>query len=985
MGETGPTSPAPRRGIDRDLIDTERLNVFVPAILGVGLVFWLVGELRDLAHSSIDAARDKQARIAGHAIARSVVGTDTSDGPEQRGLRSRPAYVVLAVALIGAALYLGLGSVANYRYRGGAFGRSASLLALGLSAAAVALALGALAGVVVATWPSPPARARPLLRRSMLTTQPIEGAPTLRHPPRRLGAAVMACAGIAALLTVVVGGAPHLIDAFDRRVGIWFERFELGWWTTVTENVFGTEGVIALALVVSVAALRCRVLTVAYLSAVGLAMTLGVLTSSVVERKRPPWGPRVGFDSFPSGHVAQSMVITILLPLAVATLLHRRRGSVPLQIGLAALAIGSAVDRLSAGIHWPTDVLAGAALGLALGLAGRWAIEDQRAHVRCRSCPWALGVEERRRHVHAHHLPADHAAHPDRHAHPLNPRGIIELTPSAASLTRFAARITAALAAIGLAVAALVVGLPESGEGYVFAAQIERPVQLALAAMVSLGALAGRRRPAVGAVAIAFAASLLGVFAAIQYPPLLATALTAMLMVPAFLLWLSWQHRRAPHELAAVAALTTLLVGATWGGAWSVYDTYFGPTHPPSDTASVPVDEVEWVLTGVPTPGSVTVTARLREEDATARVEVRPDGSDDRVRSAIVDVDEFGIARMTVEGLEPDTSYAYRVVVDGEPDAGRGHGEFRTTVAGPLSFKVVLGSCARVGSNGSVFDAMAAEDPLLYLALGDIHYGNIEATAPGPFLDAWDRLLTEPAQAALYRSVPFAYIWDDHDYGGNDADSSSPGRAAVAEVYRSVVPNGDLVDDIAIYQAFTVGRVRFVLTDTRSQRTADTMLGDEQLAWLLDELETSSRTHAAVVWANAVPWVSEAVPGGDDWSGYPQERERIADAIADAGIDNLVMVSGDAHMVALDDGTNTGFASDGETPGFPLLHAAALDRPGNVKGGPYSDGAFPGSGQYGVLEVVDPGGDGPVEVILSGRTWDGRTLVSRTFELPRQP
>jgi phosphodiesterase/alkaline phosphatase D-like protein len=294
-----------------------------------------------------------------------------------------------------------------------------------------------------------------------------------------------------------------------------------------------------------------------------------------------------------------------------------------------------------------------------------------------------------------------------------------------------------------------------------------------------------------------------------------------------------------------------------------------------------------------------------------------------------------------------------------------------------MSFGVVLGSCARTGSNGAVYDAMAREEALLYLALGDAHYGNIESTSVNTFLDAYDYMLTRAGQAAFFRSTPMAYVWDDHDYGPNDADSTSPGRAAVAAAYRAVVPTAGLVDDVAVYQAFTVGRVRFVMTDGRSQKTDSTMLGEKQLAWLLEELSTASKTHAVVVWANSVPWIGPANPGGDGWAGYPDERRRIADAIAAAAIDNLVMVSGDAHMVALDDGTNTNYSSDGSGTGFPLLHAAALDRRGNVKGGPYSDGTFPGGGQYGTLSVDDDGTR--VIVTLAGKTWDGRTLVSRAF------
>ena len=48
-----------------------------------------------------------------------------------------------------------------------------------------------------------------------------------------------------------------------------------------------------------------------------------------------------------------------------------------------------------------------------------------------------------------------------------------------------------------------------------------------------------------------------------------------------------------------------------------------------------------------------------------------------------------------------------------------------------------------------------------------------------------------------------------------------------------------------------------------------------------------------------------------------------------------------------------------------------------MKGGPYSDGAFPGGGQYGVIDIDDDGET--IEVTLSGRTWDGVELLSGTF------
>jgi hypothetical protein len=63
--------------------------------------------------------------------------------------------------------------------------------------------------------------------------------------------------------------------------------------------------------------------------------------------------------------------------------------------------------------------------------------------------------------------------------------------------------------------------------------------------------------------------------------------------------------------------------------------------------------------------------------------------------------------------------------------------------------------------------------------------------------------------------------------------------------------------------------------------------------------------------------------------------------------------------------------------GFPVLHAAALDRPGNVKGGPYSDGAIAGAGQFGLVHVDDDGQR--VAVRLEGRDWTGQVLLQHEF------
>ena len=544
------------------------------------------------------------------------------------------------------------------------------------------------------------------------------------------------------------------------------------------------------------------------------------------------------------------------------------------------------------------------------------------------------------------------------------------------------ARWWIAVSLAGFVLLAWGVGLPAKPEGPVLGTEPWSLVLIGFLGLVGLSWLLSWRWVGVAAVMLATVACGLTAVAALTYRPGVAVAVAVVFFLPAAALWLAWQHQRSARAVAGLALVTLVLVGTVAAVGIRVYDSNFGPTHPSSNTSAQPVDRVEWIWSGGVTTTHAAVVARLHGEAEVAELEVHPAGaSEGHVVRGAPDAD--GIVRWRVEDLEPGTAYTYSVVVDGDRDAGRGTGQFRTSTTGPAAITVAVGACARTGSNGAVFDAIHAVDPDLFVSTGDLHYGNVADDDPDAFLSLYDRVLTAPAQAALYRALPVAYIWDDHDYGPNNADATSPSRDAARSAYRQAVPHHPLAagQEGGIYHAFTMGRVRFVLTDTRSERTETSMLGRRQLAWLLDEIGTASRTHAVVVWVNPDPWIAPADPARDDWGGYAGERRRIADAIAEAGTDNLVMLSGDAHMVALDDGTNSDYSTSGGGGGFPVLHAAALDRPGRVKGGPYSDGTFPGGGQFGVLSVHDDGG-ADVTVDLAGRDWTGAVLVERSFTIP---
>jgi len=72
-----------------------------------------------------------------------------------------------------------------------------------------------------------------------------------------------------------------------------------------------------------------------------------------------------------------------------------------------------------------------------------------------------------------------------------------------------------------------------------------------------------------------------------------------------------------------------------------------------------------------------------------------------------------------------------------------------------------------------------------------------------------------------------------------------------------------------------------------------------------------------------------------------------------------------------------GIAVDGEIARVDRIVEGPLDRPGSIKGGPYSDGAFDGTGQFGLLDIADEGDT--ISVTTTGVNWDGDVLVERTF------
>lgn len=186
--------------------------------------------------------------------------------------------------------------------------------------------------------------------------------------------------GFAALASEMVEGDIHAFDEALllalRTPGDLADPIGPVWMETVMRDITALGGVVIL-LVLVLASIAVLVMKGQPRSAVLLVVAVAggqALSSSikvVFGRPRPdlvPWGTDALTASFPSGHAMMAAATWLTLAAMLARAEPRRRLKA-LYLTLAALIVAAVgVSRVYLGVHWPSDVLAGWALGTAWAL-----------------------------------------------------------------------------------------------------------------------------------------------------------------------------------------------------------------------------------------------------------------------------------------------------------------------------------------------------------------------------------------------------------------------------------------------------------------------------------------------------------------------------------------------------------------------------------------------------------------------------------------
>jgi alkaline phosphatase D len=245
--------------------------------------------------------------------------------------------------------------------------------------------------------------------------------------------------------------------------------------------------------------------------------------------------------------------------------------------------------------------------------------------------------------------------------------------------------------------------------------------------------------------------------------------------------------------------------------------------------------------------------------------------------------------------------------------------------AADSAFVLAFGSCVHQDRPQPIWEQVLNAQPDVFAFLGDNIYG--DSDDPDVLAAKYQQLGAVSGFQQLQDQAQVVAIWDDHDYGRNDAGIEYPSKEASRQVMldfwgepmnsaRRTRPDGIYTSYLFDHQG---KRIQLILPDLRWNRTplqvvtdpeqaalresqnmgpyevnlqsGATMLGEMQWQWLERQFDEPADLR---IIGSSLQLLAEFT-GWESWANYPADRQRLMQLLEQHADVPTLILSGDTH------------------------------------------------------------------------------------------
>ena len=276
---------------------------------------------------------------------------------------------------------------------------------------------------------------------------------------------------------------------------------------------------------------------------------------------------------------------------------------------------------------------------------------------------------------------------------------------------------------------------------------------------------------------------------------------------------------------------------------------------------------------------------------------------------------------------------------------------------------IAFGSCHKVNDPNSdlILTSIADQNPDAFIWLGDIVYG--KDGNPKHLSKRFQKLKSKSSYQNLLQSTAVYGIWDDHDYGlnnaGRDYQHKERSRADLF-AFLNIPEKNPAYQRNGAYQSYDLTqKIKLILLDNRYFKSEyapkpyndpypldyeGTILGKQQWEWLENLLKSSTADVHLI--ASGIQVLS---PNHrfEKWLNYPNEYSRLIGLLQTYTVKNPIVLSGDRHMSELSK-KDIGYTNLYDITSSGMTEALRLNL---LENNPYRLGKAVGVNNYALLSI----------------------------------